>query len=125
MSKQTYIIEIPLDDSNANYNYTYLIESDYGSEFIKHSIKTFFEQYTADVEKQNSSSPIGFLSYLFKSEPVASEEVSDIFEIENYIFTILDFIDDFDELMEFEVYTLEEWIEIKKDYGKKEFNIED
>lgn len=124
MSIQTYIIEIPLDDSNENYNYTYLIESDYGADFIKTSIKSFFEKYILEVAKKNNSSPIGFISYLFKGEPATSAEVSDIFEIENYIFSILDFINDFDELMDFEVYTLEEWIEIKKEYGKKEFDTE-
>jgi hypothetical protein len=123
VSKQTYIIEIPMDNSNENNAYTYLIESDYGSEFIRHSITTFFEQYTSEIDKQNNSNPLGLISFLFKSQ--SAEEVSDIFEIENYIFTILDFIDDFDTLMEFNVHTLEEWVDIKKKYGQKAFNTED
>lgn len=116
MLDNTYVIEIPSFLYDENECIIHLIETEYGSEYIKNKINNFSIQYDKEVEEViNKNNPFNIFG---KSLEQKISEVNNILEIDSQFIDIIDFIDDTYTLQEYKIYTLEEWIIHKKEEAK-------
>lgn len=122
MLTDTYVIDIPIEDYE-NESIILLIETKYGVEYIKNEIKKRVDKYLKDYEAViDNNNPFKFFG---KSLEDKIDEIDFELNIDNQYFDVLDFLDNDYEEKTFDIFTLEEWILIKKEYSKSKFEKEE
>lgn len=121
MEDITYVVEIPIEEDDETLNFTHVVTTQNGSEYIKNQIKNEIEKYLLKVKKVKSSLlykiPFIFPNYFDKE----IDKIDTVFNIDGYTFDIYNWLCEFDDLNEIEinVYKLEEWVTIKNNYCKR------
>lgn len=122
MEDITYVVEIPIEEDDETLNFTHVVVTQNGSEYIKNQIKSEIEKYLIKVKKIKNTLlykiPYIFPNYFEKK----IGKIDTIFHIGGYSFDIYNWLCEFENLNEIKVnvYTVEEWVEKKKNYCKKQ-----
>lgn len=121
MESTKYVIEIPTDENDACLNFTYIMESKYGAEYIKNQIKNKIDKYLSEKERIENSLK-SKLSFILKNK-LELEQLDSTFELDGYFFNISSWEDNLYSLKDIEIVVipLEEWVTELHDYCKKEF----
>lgn len=117
-----YVIEIPTDVDEACLNFTYIMESKYGSEYIKNQLKNKINTYLEKKERIENSTKSKLFS-IFKNNKNEEDSLDSTFELDGYFFDISLWEDNFYSIEDIEITVtpLNEWITELHDYCKKEF----